>query len=60
MMDWFRLVLAYVASRFRSRATLEAELLALRHQLAVYQRSDKRPRLRPSDRALVCALSPLG
>jgi hypothetical protein len=38
-MDWFRLILALVASRFRSRAALEAELLALRHQLAVYQRS---------------------
>lgn len=59
MMDWFRLSLALIAARFRSRAELETELLALRHQLAVYQRSDKRPRLRPADRVLWSALSRL-
>jgi putative transposase len=32
-----------VRSLFRSRLSLQVEVLALRHQLAVYQRSIKRP-----------------
>ena len=32
------------------RATLILENAALRHQLAVYQRTETRPRLRPGDR----------
>jgi hypothetical protein len=51
-MDWFRLLLAFVESRSRYRAALEAELFALRHQLSVYQRSAKCPQLRPADRVL--------
>jgi hypothetical protein len=37
---------------FRSRAALQLEILALRHQLGVLQRSVKRPKLRPADRLL--------
>jgi hypothetical protein len=35
-----------------SRAALQAEILALRHQLGVLQRSVKRPKLTPADRLL--------
>jgi hypothetical protein len=45
-------LLAFMAALFRSRASLRLEHLALRHQLAVYQRSVPRPRLRPTDRLL--------
>jgi putative transposase len=41
----------------RSRMVLQIEILALRHQLAVYQRSGRRPRLRPADRLLWAWLS---
>jgi transposase InsO family protein len=41
----------------RSRVTLQLEVLALRHQLAVYQRSGRRPVLRPADRFLWVWLS---
>jgi hypothetical protein len=37
---------------FRSRAALQLEILALRHQLSVLQCSVKRPRLTTSDRLL--------
>ena len=36
----------------RSRAALHTEVLALRHQLTVLQRSVKRPKLTSSDRSL--------
>jgi putative transposase len=42
--------LAYLASWFQSRHAMQLQILALRHQLAVYQHSVKRPRLRPADR----------
>jgi hypothetical protein len=42
-----------VASTFRSRAALQAEIAALRHQIAVLQRSaPRRLRLKQSDRFL--------
>jgi hypothetical protein len=43
-------LLAFVVALFRSRRSLHLEHLALRHQLAVYQRSVPRPRLRAIDR----------
>src|SRR5262245_27658687 len=52
-------LLAFVASLFRSRASLCLEHLALRHQLAVYQRAVPRPRLRPTDRLFWAWLSRL-
>jgi putative transposase len=48
---------AFVAASFRSRATLQIEILALRHQLNVLQRSVKRPRLSAVDRWLWVRLS---
>jgi hypothetical protein len=42
---------------FRSRLPLQMEILALRPQLAVYQRTSARPRLKPSDRAHGARLS---
>jgi hypothetical protein len=52
------LLTAFFAS-FRSRAALQLEILALRHQLGVLQRSVKRPKLTPADRLLwawLCAV----
>ena len=43
-------LLAFVATLFRSQAALRLEHLALRHQLAVYTQTVARPRLRPTDR----------
>ena len=40
-----------------SRGSLALENLALRHQLATYARRQKRPRLRPVERAFWVALS---
>ena len=45
------LLAAFFAS-FRSRAALQLEILALRQQLSVLQRSVKRPKLTPVDRLL--------
>jgi len=45
-------LLAFVVSWFRSRLSLQLETIALRHQLAVYQSSIRRPRIRPTDRIL--------
>jgi hypothetical protein len=41
----------------RSRASLQLEILALRHQLAVLQGAGRRPRLKPADRLLRVWLS---
>jgi putative transposase len=43
-------LIAFVATLFRSSASLRLENLALRHQLAVYKQTIPRPRLRPTDR----------
>jgi putative transposase len=45
-------LLAFMAALFRSRASLYLEHVALRHQLAVYQRTVHRVHLRPTDRLL--------
>jgi hypothetical protein len=50
------LLTAFFAS-FRSRAALQLEILALRHQLGVLERSVKRPKLTPADRLLWAWLS---
>jgi transposase InsO family protein len=52
-------LLAFVAGLFQSRASLCLEHLALRHQLAVYQQTIARPRLRPTDRLFWAWLSRL-
>ena len=52
MLELIKLCFGSLASMFRSRAALQAENLALRHQLGVYQRSVKRPKVKPADRIL--------
>ena len=59
MLPVFSTLLAFVADFFRSRASLCLENLALRHQLAVYQQTIARPRLRSTDRVLWAWLSRL-
>src|SRR3954447_19471135 len=48
----FSALLAFLAASFRSRVALQIEILALRHQLTVLERSVKRPRLSTLDRWL--------
>ena len=52
-----KIILIALVSALRSRHHLVLENIALRHQLAVLQRNAKRPRLKPSDRALWALLS---
>lgn len=47
-----RAVLVFVSTIFRSRLSLQFEIVALRHQLTVYQRTAQRPRISPGDRVL--------
>ena len=54
-----RALLAFVIALFRSRHSMQLEILALRHQLAVYKQSVHRPRLRPTDRLFWMWLSRL-
>ena len=48
--------LVFLVSGCRSRLSMALEIVALRHQLDVLQRNAKRPRLKPSDRALWAVL----
>src|SRR5260370_29137221 len=58
MSSLFVALFALVTSSFRTRASLQAEILALRHQLAVFQRNaPHRLRLQRSDRLLWVLLS---
>jgi putative transposase len=52
MKEFVRFLLSAAFSIVRSRLSLQIEIVALRHQLSVYQRSGQRPRLRPADRIL--------
>ncbi len=52
-------LITYVVSRFRADESVRLENIALRHQLFVYQRTVKRPTLRPSDRLFWVWLSRL-
>ncbi len=51
------LLLEILIVRSRSTARLEAEVLALRHQLRVLERQVGRPRWQPADRLLLAAVS---
>src|SRR3989304_7688510 len=53
----FQALLAVISTVVRSRLSLQLEVVALRHQLSVYRRSDKRLRIRPGDRILWSWLS---
>jgi putative transposase len=55
----FSALIAYILSHCRSHESLRLENMALRHQLAVYQHTVKRPKLRPSDRLFWVWLSRL-
>src|ERR1035441_3036890 len=57
MTDLFKLILGILASRFKARATLEAENLILRQQVNVLRRRAlKRPHLNNTDRFLFVSL----
>src|SRR5712691_10983369 len=59
--DLFAAFLAALVLSVRSRAALQLEVVALRHQLGVLQRSVKRPTLTSSDRlfwAWLCSVWP--
>jgi hypothetical protein len=45
-------LLLLVSAVIRSRVSLQLEIVALRHQLAVYQRTTKRPPISSGDRIL--------
>ncbi len=45
MIEFIRPWFGVLVSALRARAALQAENLALRHQLCVYQRSVKRPKV---------------
>jgi len=49
-------LLGWLALLTRSDAATDAEILVLRHQLTVLQRTTKRPRLSWADRAVIIAL----
>src|SRR6267142_6318463 len=48
----FHVLAAAASTAFKSRATLQVENLALRHQLGVLRRSVERPKLSSADRLL--------
>jgi transposase InsO family protein len=50
MIPVVRALLAFAVSLVRSRTSLQLEILALQHQLALYHRSIRRSRVCPSDR----------
>jgi len=57
MMPIVRALLAFALSLYRSRVSLQMEVLALRHQLTSYQRSIRRPQVRSIDRRVWSWLS---
>ena len=54
-----RLIWGFLRTLFRNRAALAAENVILRQQLIVVHRSVPRPKLRPTDRVLLCWISRL-
>jgi len=52
MTELIKLCMGFLAAVLKSRAALQAENLALRHQLCVYRRSVKRPKVKPADRIM--------
>jgi putative transposase len=53
----FGQVLSWLALFARSSASKDAEILALRHELAVLRRNNPKPRFSWSDRAVLAALA---
>ena len=58
-MDILRTILSFLRAFFTSRAELAAENVMLRQQLIVAHRSVPRPKLRRTDRIVLCWLSRL-
>ena len=59
MLSVVSILLVSISAWFRSRLSVQIELIALRHQVAVYKQSVSRPKLRPTDRILWVWLSRL-
>ena len=60
MLNILSVFLATLSSAFRAHAALQVEILALRHQIGVLQRSArKRPKLTAADRCLGLAVRSL-
>src|SRR5215510_7667922 len=59
MLSIVSILLTSISAWFRSRLSVQIELIALRHQVAVYKQSISRPKLRPTDRLLWVWLSRL-
>ena len=59
MIRLIQCILILLTTSARSRLSLQAENAALRHQLSVYRKSGKRPRIRPADRLLWSVMSRL-
>src|SRR5215470_7845604 len=58
----FAMLLSFLRSfrvYFQSRADLQTEILAVRHQIIVLQRQTPKPKLKPADRQFWVALSQL-
>jgi hypothetical protein len=53
------ILLASIATWFRSRLSMQLEIIALRPQVALYKQTVSRPRLRTSNRVLWMWLSRL-
>jgi hypothetical protein len=53
------ILLASIGTWFRSRVSMQIEIVALHHQIAAYKQTVSRPRLRTSDRLLWAWLSRL-
>jgi hypothetical protein len=53
------ILLAFITTLFRSHLAMQMELIALRHQVAVYRQSISRPKLQSANRLLWVWLSRL-
>jgi hypothetical protein len=56
-LTWMSAILVSLLGSFRSRAALQFEIVALRHQINVLRRSAKRPKLTDADRVFWAWLS---
>jgi len=57
MTRWLLFLATFIAGIFRSSVSLQLEVAALRHQLALYKEEGRRPRIQPADRLLWSCVS---